>query len=315
MYCNCYPLAYKIRVIDCYNIKLYPIRELLSIFGISRGSLYNWLKLYKDGQLQEKIKYFKESKYTIEVKEYIHNYVAKKINFSYRKLIYLIDKRFNIKSHKSSIYNILKEKGLSRKRIKIKVNYMNKIKRRQKIMKLTINIRKADIDNIISIDESSFDTHINSHYGWNKKGKELTVSKIKQRVRYSVISAISNKKIIYSQIIKGSVNGDTFLTFIQNVINKISPTGILFMDNARIHHYKKLTAYMETIPNTIIYNVPYCSEYNPIEMVFSKVKSIVHKRSNNENITKLKQNIEYGFKKITLNNLKGYYKKSLSILI
>jgi transposase len=53
------------------------------------------------------------------------------------------------------------------------------------------------------------------------------------------------------------------------------------------------------------------SELNPIEMVFSKVKSIVHKRKTNEKVEYLKRNIKYGFRKITGHYLKGYYEKSL----
>jgi transposase len=83
------------------------------------------------------------------------------------------------------------------------------------------------------------------------------------------------------------------------------------MDNARIHHSKIFTEYMKTVNNKILYNVPYCSELNPIEMVFSKVKSIVHKKDNNENSQKLQKNIKNGFNKITQENLKGYYENSL----
>lgn len=47
-------------------------------------------------------------------------------------------------------------------------------------------------------------------------------------------------------------------------------------------------------------------------MVFSKVKSIVHKKDNNENSQKLQNNIKNGFNKITQENLKRYYDKSLT---
>lgn len=84
------------------------------------------------------------------------------------------------------------------------------------------------------------------------------------------------------------------------------------MDNAKIHHSKLLKEYMENVKRKIIYNVPYCSELNPIEMVFSKVKSIVNKRRNNEDNNKLVRNIKYGFDKITKSNLMAYFKKSFT---
>ena len=121
---------------------------------------------------------------------------------------------------------------------------------------LKVNINKIKKENIISIDESSFDTHINSHYGWCKKGVRLIAVKRKQRIRYSVISAISINKVICIKIIKGSVDGIAFINFIKDVINKIKSDKVLFMDNARIHHSKILTSYAKTINNKILYNVP-----------------------------------------------------------
>lgn len=134
----------------------------------------------------------------------------------------------------------------------------NKTKTNNKIKELAKNIKTIKKENIISIDESSFDTHINSHYGWSKKGTAIKVKKVKQRIRFSIISAISIKKVINTKIIKGSINEETFTDFIKEVVNKVESNKVLFMDNARIHHAK------------ILYNVPYCSELNLIEMVFQK---------------------------------------------
>ena len=119
-------------------------------------------------------------------------------------------------------------------------------------------------------------------------------------------------KVINVTIIKGSVNSVMFIEFIKNVIDKIQSNKVLFMDNARIHHSKLFTEYIKTVDNKILYNVPYCSEFNPIEMVFSKVKSMVHKRPNNAELRSLHKNIKYGFNKITKSNLVGYYNKCLS---
>ena len=312
MHINCYPLIFKLRVIDCYCLKHMSIKDLINLFKISRSSLYNWIKLYKKGILYEKKKYHKMSKYNENIKEYIIKYVITKVNFNYRKLIKLIKSRFNVDCSKSSIYLILKEKNITRKRIKIKTNFSNKLKMKQMIKDLKKNVKIVGKENIISIDESSFDTHINSHYGWNIKGMRLVAIKRQQRIRYSVVSAISADKIINVNIVKGSINSVTFIEFIKSVVNKIKNNKILFMDNARIHHSKLFTSYAKTINNKILYNVPYCSELNPIEMVFSKVKSIVHKRNNNSNLNDLQRNIKYGFNKITKSNLRGYYNKCLT---
>jgi predicted DNA-binding protein YlxM (UPF0122 family) len=88
---NCYPLIFKIQVVNCYYQKQFSIMELLNIFSISRSSLYNWIKLDNINKLLEKKQYSKESKYSDEIRQYISNYVIKKVNFDYRKLIRLIN--------------------------------------------------------------------------------------------------------------------------------------------------------------------------------------------------------------------------------
>ena len=62
MHINCYPVIFRQRAVDCYNLKKMPIKELLVLFKISRGSLYNWVQLYKSDNLHEKKKYCKISK-------------------------------------------------------------------------------------------------------------------------------------------------------------------------------------------------------------------------------------------------------------
>jgi transposase len=244
--------------------------------------------------------------------EYICKYVTEHINFDHKKLIKLIKNKFNVDCHKNSIYTILKNNNITRKKINIKTRYCKKIDLNRRKKELLNSIGRIGKENIISIDESSFDNHINAYYGWNKKGTQLTVHKTKQRKRYSIISAISINKIINVKIIKGSVNGEVFTNFIKEVVSKIKNKDVLFMDNARLHHSKIFMSYADTITNKIVYNVPYCSELNPIEMVFSKVKSIVHKKNNNENCDKLCKNIRYGFNKITKSDLTGYYRQSLN---
>ena len=51
---NNYPLLFKKRVVDYYNESNMQIREILNIFQISNGSLYNWLKDSKDSKFNGK---------------------------------------------------------------------------------------------------------------------------------------------------------------------------------------------------------------------------------------------------------------------
>lgn len=172
-------------------------------------------------------------------------------------------------------------------------------------------LKKFSIQNIISIDETSIDSHIENNYGWSKSGKKITITKTHPRIRYTLISAIEYGKVIHSKIIKGSANGEIFLSFMKGLIRKISPNkkyGII-LDNARIHHYGKFKTYMNNKPLLdIIYNVPYSPESNPIEKVFNDVKKYLR----NVNITNknICEKINESLSEIKSSNIKSYFKKS-----
>lgn len=168
------------------------------------------------------------------------------------------------------------------------------------------------MDNIISIDETSIDSHISNNYGWNKRGKKIVNTITHPKCRYSLILAISNKKVIHRQIIKGSSNGEIFLKFIKDLIKKIHTenNNYIILDNARIHHYKKLKEYIKSKPNIrLIYNIPYTPETNPIERVFKDLKKdLRNKKINNDNLI---GEIKKSLNNVNKKNFKKYFNKSL----
>ena len=174
-------------------------------------------------------------------------------------------------------------------------------------------LEKSSMNNIISIDETNIDSHICSNYGWSKSGTRIQNTITHPRIRYSLILAISCKKIIHQKLIKGSVNGEIFLEFIKGLVEKLKPNenNYILLDNARIHHYKKINKFILSQPKIFfIYNIPYTPETNPIEKVFNDIKRILrNKKINNTNlISQIKKTIIYVSKN---NNFEAYYKKSL----
>jgi putative transposase len=203
--------------------------------------------------------------------------------------------------------------NITRKKIYYKPLYSSKTKRNRQLKELKMKLRNVSNNDVVSIDETSIDTHIGSNYGWSKKGVTLVKHLKHIKTRYSVVCAVSNRKIIHYTVVKGSINGEIFLNFIKTLETKLGNTKkYLLMDNARIHHYSKLKEYIITKPLLeSVYNVPYSPEYNPIEMVFNECKSKLRKYNiTNKNIIK---KISQTFK-LKTRNLKAYFKKSLNLL-
>ena len=303
-----YPLFFRERVINHYNRKDTLVANTLNMFNIGNGTLYNWVN--NKGNL--KPKYTRKSKFTPACKCYIRTYVISHINFDYKKLIYLINKKFKISISKSSIYSLLSQMHITRQKIRKKIVIKNIEKLKNETQKFKEKIKNINQNLIVSLDETSIDTHISSNYGWGISGKRITDIKTVSRIRYTITTAVSNNKVIYWNIVKGSSNKETFKTFLINLVSKLKCKHYILLDNARIHHAKIIKEYIDTTNCELLFNVPYSPEYNPIEQVFSKFKSIIRKKSNNTVKKSLFKNIKSAFNKINKKDLKGFFRNSLT---
>ena len=274
-------MTYNIDIINLFlnkfinNISLNNISKNLNI---SLQTLKRWIFLYSNNILN-KIPLKKED--LIKNKK-IHElnkkdkYVNNIISYVYKNEGCLLDdiyKYINKEISKPSICRILKENNITRKRCNIRVvcKDINKINDIRHVFS-----KKTDEDIFLNsefIDETSFCVNDIINYGYSEKGKEiLKITKhSKNKERLTLLTSISKDTLKY-QIIKGSVNSDIYLKFITD--NKdLFKNRNLVQDNARIHHSKKVKKYCLENNINMIYNPPYTPEFNPIELIFNKLKT------------------------------------------
>ena len=76
------------------------------------------------------------------------------------------------------------------------------------------------------------------------------------------------------QIYEKSVNLEKFHQYLSDLRNRTLDRKIcVFMDNLSVHRSKKTLQLMDTLGLRYIFNAPYSPDYNPIEFVFSMLKS------------------------------------------
>ena len=174
---------------------------------------------------------------------------------------------------KSSICRLLKENNITRKRCNTRVICKDLDKLNEIRIDFSKKIINKDFVNYEFIDETSFCINDIHNYGYSEKGKEiLKITKhSKNKERLTLLSSMSKDTIKYT-IIKGSVDSDIYLKFINdNKDNYKDRT--LVQDNARIHHSKKVKNYCLENNINMVYNPPYTPEFNPIELIFNKLKT------------------------------------------
>lgn len=308
---NNYQMFFRLRVLDYYNKNKPKINTLLETFNISNGSFYGWKNAHKNNTLKEKINYIhKNNKITPNIKCYIRNIVIRNNSVDRNEIVNKIKRKFNKKISTSSVYKILAKINITRKKVR-KRTIIKDIKHHKKdIREFKQNIKNKSRRKIISIDEVSIDTNIIQNYQWSEKGKRIEKIIKTSKKRFTMTCAISNKEIIYKQFIRDSSNAKEFELFITNLIKVIGNNYYLLMDNARIHHAKIIKEIVKQNNLKIIYNAPYCPEFNPIEKVFSKMKGCIQKYDNST-IQNLSKNIIYSLQQITTNDLNNFFKKSL----
>ena len=70
-----------------------------------------------------------------------------------------------------------------------------------------------------------------------------------------------------------SIDSDAFIKLLLTVLDNSKPTDfILFLDNCRVHHSKKVTKFLLENDIETIFNVAYAPEYNPIEPIWAELK-------------------------------------------
>lgn len=124
-------------------------------------------------------------------------------------------------------------------------------------------------------DESSFEI---SQKMWRVLSKPWEKPRLKWREKrhdtLSITGAYSMEWKLFYRSSKGKKQKD-FLEFLYQLRHKEKKKWILLMvDNARIHHAKKVKIYCEEHNIKLVYLPPYSPELNPIEFLWKRIKKV-----------------------------------------
>ncbi len=142
-------------------------------------------------------------------------------------------------------------------------------------------------------------------YGKNR----ATISAPYHRGNYmTIIGAISLNKIETIAYSEGAGNTEVFIFFVENFLCPVLREGhIVVMDNVSFHKCEKVRIAIENQGAKLIYSPPYTPELNPIEEMWSKIKTLLRKIS-----ARTKSNFHIALKNsllaVTNSDLFGWFK-------
>jgi len=137
-------------------------------------------------------------------------------------------------------------------------------------------VNDIPLSEILSVDETSFDSRLAPLYGYCRKGERLPPFDYSDgpssRSRLSVITGVAAEGVKGHRVIDGSANTIEFMSFLRDVLPKCPNQKYVLMDNIQFHHNDDVVAMIEKAGKAPIYVPPYSPMFNPIENVFSHMK-------------------------------------------
>ncbi len=81
-------------------------------------------------------------------------------------------------------------------------------------------------------------------------------------------------------VLDGAMNGDAFNAYVEQVLAPtLSPGDIVIMDNLPAHRAAGVREAIEAVGAQLRFLPPYSPDFNPIEMAFSKLKTLLRAKA------------------------------------
>jgi transposase len=91
-----------------------------------------------------------------------------------------------------------------------------------------------------------------------------------------LICALSSAGPLAPLVIDGSLTGTSFEYYVAHQLCPLlAPNQVVVMDNLSVHHRASIRTLIEARGCQLLFLSPYSPDFNPIELMFSKVKAIL----------------------------------------
>src|SRR5262245_33865617 len=123
---------------------------------------------------------------------------------------------------------------------------------------------------LVFIDETAVTTNMVRLNGWNPRGERLVGDvPMGKWETVTFIAGLRQTGIVAPMLIKGAMNGETFLAYIEQcLVPTLERRDIVVIDNVSFHKVSGVEEAIQAGGATLRYLPQYSPELNPIELVF-----------------------------------------------
>ncbi len=134
-------------------------------------------------------------------------------------------------------------------------------------------------DRLVFLDETGANTKMVRRYGWGPKSARV-ISDVPHGhwKTTTFVAALRTTGITAPLVVDGPMNGDVFLAYVrQQLVGTLKPGDLVIMDNLSSHKHAGVQEAIESVGASLMYLPPYSPDLNPIELAFSKLKTLLRK--------------------------------------
>jgi transposase len=152
-----------------------------------------------------------------------------------------------------------------------------RVKRKRSTLRKEVS--ELEVKHFKFLDESSINIDLTRLYGRAAPGQRV-IDSVPQPSgpQTTTLAVIGWNGVSAPLVLSGAVNGTVFYGYIEQcVVPTLQPGDILFMDNLSAHKVAGLEELIRSCGAHLIYLPPYSADFNPIELAWSKVKTILRR--------------------------------------
>ena len=134
---------------------------------------------------------------------------------------------------------------------------------------------------MIFVDETGSHIDMARAYAWAPRGQRAYATKPRNRGRaLTLIGAMGVHGLVATMTVTGGTDGEVFRSYVEQVLGpQLRPGNVVLMDNLKAHKVSGIREAIEAAQATLRYLPSYSPDLSPIELCWSKVKTILRARA------------------------------------
>jgi transposase len=258
------------------------IPELCVYFKKDRSTIYHWLHQFANGDgVDRKRSAMVVKKFGLEKRSWLVKLYHKKPTLFLDEAVACFRRKFHFSISKSHLCTILHQEGLTWKvleRRAMQICY-------QDVIRFCNELREFPwlLENLVFLDEVGFDNRsMLRKRGYGMKSKRLVFrGEFNRKPRVSLLCFIGLKGVLDTFSTDGTFDRSVFMACCREFAlnnDAVRPYpgrhSVWILDGAIIHCHPNIVYYLRSLGIVPIFLPAYCPFFNPIEVFFSRVKSM-----------------------------------------